>query len=377
MLHVHLERKETKRGGDYRITIIRLLALLRRKLTPPKVLQLIETAVTISDLLYMEETNRSPRTILRFYNATWLHFELCCELFATTSKTTHRAMFGSYLHAIALHAPPQYEILCLNSANTEHEERLFGQAKNMVQTTTNRQPNNVIPNILLRLQAKRMKGEMYKSYKSKIPKEIRELRKSESHTINTLIAKAFLIGRMSSWQAHLQRIGPFLEPEIGIWWRSTDECYEFLDSNNEPNFKQQGPSLQHYRDTKLEEIYVKKEALWGKILEQGTTLPTPYIKLYNSQGQNIGRHYFEGTQTDFSTLEESDCNSPYPTPTSNEEMDTSPQQFPSIQENDKETTASTSDDEITISAEIHLEHWNILRRKKSLTMNYQFLYIQN
>ena len=162
---------------------------------------------------------------------------------------------------------------------------------------------------------------------------------------------------MSSWQAHLQRIGPFLEPGIGIWWRSTDECYELLDGNNEPNFKQQGPSLQHYRDTKLEEIYVKKEALRGNILEQGTTLPTPYIKLYNSQGQNIGRHYFEGTQTDFSTLEESDCNSPYPTPTSNEEeMDTSPQQIPSIQENDEETTASTSDDEITISDEIHLEH---------------------
>jgi hypothetical protein len=292
MLHVHLERKETKRGGDYRITIIHLLALLRRKPTPPKVLQLIETAVTISELLYAEETNRSPRSILRFYNATWLHFELCCELFATTSKTTHRAMFGSYLHAIVLHAPPQYEILCLKSANTEHEERLFGQAKNMVQTTTN---SNVIPNILLRLQAKRMKGEMYKSYsetESKVSKEIKELRKSESHTTNTLVAKGFLNGRMSSWQAHLQRIGPFLEPGLGIWWRSTDdECYEFLD---EPNFKQQGPNLQHYRDTKLEEVYENKAVLWGKILEQGTILPTPYIKLYNSQGlkepQQISQH---------------------------------------------------------------------------------------
>ena len=136
MLHVHLERKETKRGGDYRIAIIHLLALLRQKSPPPKILQLIETAVRISELLCADEMNRSPRAVLRFYNATWLHFELCCELFKTTSKTTHRAMFGSYLHAIAIHAPPQYKILCLKSANTEHEERLFGQAKNMVQTTT-------------------------------------------------------------------------------------------------------------------------------------------------------------------------------------------------------------------------------------------------
>ena len=168
---------------------------------------LIETAVTISELLYADEANRSPRAILRFYNATWVHLELCCELLAKPSKTTYRAMFGSYLHAIVLHAPPQYEILCLKSANTEHEERLFGQAKNMVQMTTNRQPNNVIPNILLRLQAKRLKGEMYKSYReteSKVLKEFRELRKTESKETNTLIAKAFLTGKISSWQAHLQ-----------------------------------------------------------------------------------------------------------------------------------------------------------------------------
>ena len=174
-----------------------------------------------------------------------------------------------------------------------------------------------------------MKGEMYKSYnetESKLSKEIKELRKSESHTTNTLIAKVFLTGRMSSWQAYLQRIGPFLEQGIGVWWRSTNESYEFFDSNDEPNFKQQGPNLQHYRDTKLEEIYEKKKVVWEKILEEETILPTPYIKLYNSQGHSIGRRYFEGSQTDLPTVEESDCNSPHPTPTSNEEeMDTSPQ----------------------------------------------------
>ena len=68
-------------------------------------------------------------------------------------------MFGSYFHAIAIHPPPQYEILCLKPANTEHEERLFEQYD-----SDNRQPNDVIPNIHLHLQAKRMKEKMYKSY---------------------------------------------------------------------------------------------------------------------------------------------------------------------------------------------------------------------
>lgn len=35
------------------------------------------------------------------------------------------------LHALFLHSPPQYEIVNLKAANTEHKERLFGQAKDL------------------------------------------------------------------------------------------------------------------------------------------------------------------------------------------------------------------------------------------------------
>ena len=68
-------------------------------------------------------------------------------------------MFGSYFHALVLHSPPQYE-----ATNTKHEERLFGQAKDMVHKATSRQPCTVIPNILLRLQARQLRGDAYKSY---------------------------------------------------------------------------------------------------------------------------------------------------------------------------------------------------------------------
>ena len=177
-----------------------------------------------------------------------------------------------------------------------------------------------------------MKGEMYKSY------SVTESKVSKG---------------MSSWQAHLQRIGPFLKPGIGIWWRSTNDKYEFLDSNNEPNFKQQGPSLQHYRETKLETIYKTKKVVWESILEQEIILPTPYIKLYNSHGEYLGRRYFEGSQADTATLEESRSNSPHhPTSTeeqmeispqqpAEEEMDISPQQTLCTQECGEEMTSPT------------------------------------
>ena len=79
----------------------------------------------------------------------------------STVKISHMKMFGIYLHAITHHSPQQYEIVNLKSTNTEDEERLFGQAKNMVHKATNRQPQNVIPNVLLRLQAKQKTGDMY------------------------------------------------------------------------------------------------------------------------------------------------------------------------------------------------------------------------
>ena len=111
-----------------------------------------------------------------------------------TKSVTHRTFFGIYLHALILHAPPQYEILNLKAANTEHEERLFGQAKTIVQNASNRQPNNVILNILLRLQAKQMKKDLYKSYhenNSRVSKAARELQPA---TENTHIPFTFLTG---------------------------------------------------------------------------------------------------------------------------------------------------------------------------------------
>ena len=125
-----MEPKKNK-TGDYRQAIVHVLSLLRGRQTPPKILHLVETAVDLSCLLYQEEAKISPKAVLRLYNTAWLHYELCTEFFATTKSITHRKFFGIYLHALVLHAPPQYEILNLKAANTEHEERFFGQAKNV------------------------------------------------------------------------------------------------------------------------------------------------------------------------------------------------------------------------------------------------------
>lgn len=118
----------------------------------------MKTLVIIVELLYANEEKRSVQSILKLYNSTFLHHELCTELFYGNTQISHRKLFGSHMHAIVVHAPIQNEIMCLSSCNTECEERLFGQAKSIAQESMNRQPNTTIPNILLRLQAKQLQG---------------------------------------------------------------------------------------------------------------------------------------------------------------------------------------------------------------------------
>ncbi len=173
IIDTDLASKETKRGGDYRLAAVRILTLLRKRTTPPLILQLIETAVEISELLYAEESKRSPKSIFRFYNVTWIHFELCRELLSSPKVVTHRRLFGIYLHSISVHAPTQFEIVNLKATTTEHEERLFGQAKDLAQRATSWQPSTVVPQILLRIQAKQKSGNLYNTLDSKTLKMLK------------------------------------------------------------------------------------------------------------------------------------------------------------------------------------------------------------
>ena len=89
--------KEKKTGADYRLLIIHILALLRKNNSPEKVCQLLETLVAISHLIYIDDSKRTPKTILKLYNTTWLHFELVRELIPEPRHITKRKLFGIYI----------------------------------------------------------------------------------------------------------------------------------------------------------------------------------------------------------------------------------------------------------------------------------------
>ena len=106
-------------------------------------------------------------------------------------NATH--FFGQYLHDLVVHAPPQYEVVCLRSTNAESQERLFSQAKHISLCATNWKPENVLPTILLSLQARQKKSEAQQSVQ-KQETIVSSLAKSLPPYPGTTISKLFKRG---------------------------------------------------------------------------------------------------------------------------------------------------------------------------------------
>lgn len=208
--------------ADLRQILIQLYAcILERAPTEEDVLKLLETAVRISVLMYLPSVQRSPKHILQLYNCTWLHHTLCRKLLSPES-----GFYGSYIHHIVAHAPVQFEIVSLSSTTTEAEERLFGQAKALVSQASNWHPDNVMLNMLTRIQSKQLLKnksvtETLSVQESRLSKAAANIPKY-SGTSGTAIHPTQLSHQLYSWQLHLKRISSFLVPGKGVWWSLED-----------------------------------------------------------------------------------------------------------------------------------------------------------
>ena len=205
-------------------------------------------------------------------------------------------MFGTYFHSLLIHAPCQYEIVSLSSVNTEKQERLFGQARAAASSTSNRQPENVMKSILLHLQsralAKASEGgtTVVDSRVSKLSKQICPNYKGTS------IPQSFIESRpSSSWQAHLERIAPFLMMGPGYWWEEIGESVNFHDGDDDENYDK--PQLLHFRSSQISAAADRSKEAWDNILQQKVCIPTTLIKMYDSKGDVISTWNPSGGRT--------------------------------------------------------------------------------
>ena len=288
--------KDGPSGARIRVALIKVyLKLLKLLDVSDKIKQLLCTLVNISQILYLSDSSRTPKTVLRLYNITWLHHELCSELIPKPKTQARDRLYGAYFHDLVVHAPPQYQIVCLRSTNTESTEREFSQIKHIGLKATNRRPENVLTTVLLSMQAKDLTGT--NSTTTSLKRQatmVTEVANKVPPYSGTVISTEFLKTRMASWQAHLQRISPYLIHGEGVWWKREQQSYRFLDSDTDNETQPQGPPLQHFRDTNIGTIWKQCEKAWEDTLESNTNLPTPYVRTFE-HGEYTGRKSFPAT----------------------------------------------------------------------------------
>ena len=275
--------KQTVSGAFLRIAAIKLFVKLKHEDIDPLLKELLSTIVRASELLYSYDSRRTPKTILRLYNITWFHHELCCHFLSNPRHQSRSHFFGIYLHDLVVHAPCIFQEVCLRSTNAESQERLFSQAKHIGLKATNRKPENVLPTILLCMQARQNTGDCLQSIYQQDSMVSTAASQVDIYT-GTYISNSFISSRLSSWQAHLMRISSFLKHGMGVWWKNEEGGVKFLDGDNDPDFQPQGPQLHHYRSITLPDVYHQISQDWNTILYTNTTLPTPSIRLYDADG---------------------------------------------------------------------------------------------
>ena len=140
---------------------------------------------------------------------------------------TNKHLFGVYLHDLVVHAPNQYEMVCLRSTNAESQERLFSQAKHISLRATSRKPENVLPTILLSLQAREKLGDMQQSIR-KQDSIVSAVAKKLPPFEGTFVDAGFISRRIQSWQGHLQRISTYLQHRENVWWKRENNGFSIL-----------------------------------------------------------------------------------------------------------------------------------------------------
>lgn len=256
-----------------------LYVLLSNSNASGPVVRLLQTAVKIGEILYSSEEHRTPRQVLQLYNHCWVHHELCRDLFARPKEVTCTVMFGIYLHSLTAHSPQQYKVVCQKSVNSENQERLFGQKRSIALATTNRQPQNIIPHILLQLQAKKEVDQLRHS----VHKAESQVRSAAAHIPkfkHTFVSKQFIGQWRSFWQHTFKESAP-------TWWKGVEDGYVFADGDSDPDYSPEGPSVLYIRSS-IQDVLARQEECWDTITSTQVEVPAESICLFTPDGEPAG-----------------------------------------------------------------------------------------
>ena len=279
--------KDKVRCTDYRRALLQvIIQLTKQGNVPEEVMELLLTFAEMMGIFYASEDKRSPRNILRLYNLSFRHSLAVNSILLPAKSMTTRKLQGIYYHQIINHSALIYRIISLKSINAELFERFFDKLEDITKKTWSRQPEDLIPNTFLHVQAEdAMKEEA--SAMDKQDKEISRLAKYLPVPSNTIIKSNIINTKSRLWQSHMQRIPDYLKPGPGQWWDWQDDgSVEFHDGREAEDSRECGPHLQHFRSTSIQSLQQELQNTWQELYKSTPHL-LPVHKLRNAEGKLI------------------------------------------------------------------------------------------
>ena len=155
---------------------------------------------------------------------------------------------------------------------------MFNQLKSITRSTSNHDPNQMLTNILVRIE------EEYKAHTNRSlsclkgeDNEVSKLQQCWSQNTNTVIPRKWLEQDRPHYQAHLERICDYLVEGPNAWWKHTTDGVEFFDATNLP----QSLLCKHlYRSSNLSRNDTFLMEQWKKCIELNITLPCKTVRTF-------------------------------------------------------------------------------------------------
>ena len=215
---------------------------------------------------------------MRLISTSFLHvLFLKINIEGNVKSATERKFSGIYYHNLIRHSCEQYQVFSGRSANTEKEEATFNTLKTFTNLTSNHDPQNVIFNSLVRLQAKEIlaageneydKNEIFSSSYQPI----------KSSFSNTLILLNWIKTYPSSYQVMSELLANLLIADKKCWKETKNGVLVF-----DLNIRGTDIKLHHFRSSSI--VGVSRMYLldcWNKYgLNPNSLIPAHKIKIYN------------------------------------------------------------------------------------------------
>lgn len=276
---VSIALKKVKiRCTDYRRALLQVtLQLLKQPGLEKNVMELLLTLCEMMAIFYSKQDKRNPKQVLRLHNLVFRH-SLALESVLLPPKTMNtRKLQGIYYHQAVDHAPLLYRMICFTSISAE----LFDRVQDITHKTWSKQPQDLVPNVLLHIAAED-EFQKERDTMASQEKEISKLAKHLPVPTNTVIERSLMLKKSRLWQAHLSKIPDYLRP--GNWWQWTDQGdVMFKDGPHEEERKATGPPLLHFRSIKIKYLQKDLETKWEE--RRGNAAILPLMKLRDEEGK--------------------------------------------------------------------------------------------